>query len=46
MSGKAVELTHAEALRRIDGQVGERIYFALFVKRAESETRARKALSL
>lgn len=31
-------ITHAEALRLIDEQVGERVYLALFVTRAESES--------
>ena len=38
MSKDAVSITHAEALRLIDEQVGERVYLALFVKRAESES--------
>ena len=33
-----MSITHAEALRLIDEQVGERVYLALFVKRAESES--------
>jgi hypothetical protein len=37
MSEDAV-ITHAEALRLIDEQVGERVYLALFVTRAESES--------
>ncbi|HEY2334435.1 MAG TPA: hypothetical protein VGH58_05470 [Solirubrobacterales bacterium] len=38
MSEDAVSITHAEALRLIDEQVGERVHLALFVKRAESES--------
>jgi hypothetical protein len=38
MSEDAVSITHTEALRLIDEQVGERIYLALFVKRAESDS--------
>lgn len=33
-----MSITHAEALRLIDQQVGERVYLALFVRRAESES--------
>jgi hypothetical protein len=38
MPEDAVTITHAEALRLIDEQVGERVYLALFVTRAESES--------
>jgi hypothetical protein len=38
MSEDAVSITHAEALRLIDEQVGERVYLALFVTRTESES--------
>jgi hypothetical protein len=38
MSGNAVSITHEEALRLIDEQVGERIYLALFLTRTESES--------
>jgi hypothetical protein len=38
MSEDAMSITHAEALRLIDEQIGERLYLALFVKRAESES--------
>jgi hypothetical protein len=38
MSGDAVSITHAEALRLLDEQVGERVYLALFLTRAESES--------
>jgi hypothetical protein len=38
MSKDAVTIEHAEALRLIDEQIGERVYLALFVTRAESES--------
>jgi hypothetical protein len=38
MSEDTVSITHAEALRLIDEQVGERVYLALFVTRAGSES--------
>lgn len=38
MSGDAVSITHAEALRLIDDQVGEPVYLALFIRRVESES--------
>jgi hypothetical protein len=38
MSDDAVGITHTEALRLIDEQVGERVYLALFVRRTESES--------
>jgi hypothetical protein len=38
MSEDAVTITHTEALHLIDEQVGERIYLALFVQRAESDS--------
>lgn len=38
MSGDAVSITHDEALRLIDKQVGERIYLGLFLTRSESKS--------
>ncbi len=38
MSKDAVTIEHAEALRLIDEQIGEVVYLALFVTRAESES--------